>query len=319
MKSRAVVVPLVLALGACPKQSDHKKTIEPTTDPATAHAGDGGRDLLPEDAGGSAAIALPPAHPLPEVPLGLPPLPAGVAPTPEQLALGELVFWDARLAADGKTACATCHDPAHGFTNVNRQARATPLVNAAWRMRDLPAALPAHVQSTLGTDLSAAAARIATIPTYQAHLARIGGAPGDALGAALVAYVWTRYDGDSPWDRMERTLGANVAASTNPAVLGYRLFTGRAQCAVCHTPPLYTDLRTHGGQITAGLRGAARRLAYFHDASAPSLEATIDSHPASDVKLPKLTAADHASLVAFLRELTSADAPPPQPQLPGLP
>jgi cytochrome c peroxidase len=306
---------LVVVLGACPK-SDHEKTIEPTTDPSAARGSDAGRELLPGDAAGSGALALPPAHPLPEVPLGLPPLPPGVAPTPDQLALGELVFWDGRVASDGKTTCASCHDPAHGYTNMDRHTRATPLANAAWRMRDLPAVLPAHVQAVLGTDLTAAAARLATVPFYQAHLARIGGAPGDALGAALVAFVWTRYDGDSPWDRTERALGTNVAASTEPAVLGYRLFTGRAQCAVCHTPPLYSDLRAHGGQVTASLRGAAARLAYFHDASAPSLDAAIGMHPAGDVKLPKLAETERSNLVAFLRALGSTVAPPTPPVLP---
>jgi cytochrome c peroxidase len=107
-----------------------------------------------------------------------------------------------------------------------------------------------------------------------------------------------------------------VASSTDPAVLGYRLFTGRAQCAVCHTPPLYSDLRAHGGQVTAGLRGAAARLAYFHDASAPSLDAAIGTHPASDVKLPKLAESERTNLVAFLRALTSTVAPPTPPVLP---
>ncbi|HET9990170.1 MAG TPA: cytochrome c peroxidase [Kofleriaceae bacterium] len=312
MKSFALVAWLG-ALAACPKGNDNKKTIEPT---AMRAGSDAGRELLPNDAAGAATIALPPAHPLPEVPLGLPPLPPGVAPTPEALALGDLVFWEGRLAGDGKTTCASCHDPAHGYANIDRHQRATPLANAAWRIRDLPAALPAHVQAVMGTDLATAAARLASVPLYQAHLARIGGAPGDALGAALTAFVWTRYDGDSPWDRMERTLGASVAASKDPAVLGYRLFSGRAQCAVCHTPPLYSDLRAHGGQITASVRGAAALLAYFHDASAPSLDAAIGSHPASDVKLPALSEPDRASLVAFMRALTSTTAPPARPVLP---
>ncbi|MEO6775719.1 MAG: cytochrome-c peroxidase [Kofleriaceae bacterium] len=319
MKWLALAV-LVAAVAACPEHGEHKQTIEPK--PAS-RGSDAGRELLPDDAAdgvtGSASIALPPADPLPEVPLGLPPLPPlppGVTPSPEALALGELVFWDGRLAADGRTTCASCHDPAHGYANMNRQLRATPLANAAWRMRDLPAVLPAHVQAVLGTDLPSAAARLAAVPLYRAHLARIGGAPGDALGAALVAFVWTRYDGDSPWDRMEHALGASVTASSEPAVLGYRLFTGRAQCAVCHTPPLYTDLRVHGGRVTAGLRGAAALLAYFHDASAPSLDAAIGAHPATEVKVPALSEADRGHLVAFMRALTSTAAPPTPPVLP---
>src|SRR6201998_1406357 len=37
--------------------------------------------------------------------------------TPEQIALGEKLFFDGRLSADGTVACATCHDPARAFTD----------------------------------------------------------------------------------------------------------------------------------------------------------------------------------------------------------
>ncbi|MEO8552548.1 MAG: hypothetical protein ABI678_21370, partial [Kofleriaceae bacterium] len=60
------LVALVAMLCAgCPKGSDNKKTIEPR--PGSASGSDAGRELLPNDAAGSAALVLPPAHPLPEV------------------------------------------------------------------------------------------------------------------------------------------------------------------------------------------------------------------------------------------------------------
>src|SRR5207237_9947411 len=37
--------------------------------------------------------------------------------TPEKIALGEKLFFEGRLSADGTVACATCHDPAHAFTD----------------------------------------------------------------------------------------------------------------------------------------------------------------------------------------------------------
>src|SRR5260370_39661284 len=36
--------------------------------------------------------------------------------TPQKIALGEKLFFDARLSVDGTVACRTCHDPASGFT-----------------------------------------------------------------------------------------------------------------------------------------------------------------------------------------------------------
>ena len=37
--------------------------------------------------------------------------------TPEKIALGQKLFFDGRLSADGSVACSTCHDPARAFTD----------------------------------------------------------------------------------------------------------------------------------------------------------------------------------------------------------
>src|SRR5216683_2950934 len=47
--------------------------------------------------------------------------PAAIPPdnpqTPEKIALGQRLFFDGRLSADGSVACSTCHDPARAFTD----------------------------------------------------------------------------------------------------------------------------------------------------------------------------------------------------------
>jgi len=343
-----------LLLAGCPKKSDT------ATKPASPD--DAGR-LVPAPGDALAAVTLPPAPPLPEVPAGLPPRPADATITPDAVALGELLFFEPRLATTGKLACASCHDPAHGFAGagIARTAsgkenlrRAPALVNLAWvqafgwdgRYGSLPEHLGAHVRGQLGDDLASAVARIAEVPTYRAHFARLGGAPsGDLAMAALAAYTSTRYAGDAPWDRVER-------APDVPAELkaGYQLFAGKAQCGVCHAPPLYTDQQFHrlgliasrdegrgridpahkGAFRTPTLRGAAARTAFFHDGSATSLDAAIDFHLAGgtgqgadpsiiDPALEKiaLTPQERAQLGAFVRALTVTDAPPPRtPVLP---
>jgi cytochrome c peroxidase len=133
---------------------------------------------------------------------------------------------------------------------------------------------------------------------------------------------------------------------------GYKLFTGKAQCSVCHPPPLYTDHAYHrlglvavadegrgkvepnnakarGAFRTVGLRGAARRASFFHDGSATTLEAAIDWHldggkgqgaDRSIVDLPAvtLTATERTALIAFVRALTAdaGAAKYPRPLLP---
>jgi len=347
---RLALVAAVLALTGC--GSDKKsKPREPIGSGSVQGTGD---PVVP--------IALPPAPPLPEVPAGLPPLPANPRITPEAVAFGELLFHDTRLSLDGKRACALCHEPAHGFSGRKSDAadgkanlRRTPaLVNLAWakeygwdgRFTNLDDFLASHVKGQLGDMLDPITTRVTAVPTYAAHAARVGGSPRDAIVQSLDAYVLTRYDGDSPWDRQERTaLSRPGQAPTDPVLAGYQLFVGKAQCALCHTPPLYTDNGYHQieanpyndaargrveGQLqgafkTPTLRGAAMRTDFFHAASKQSLDDVVAFYAASGaaaqpdppgqdpaVRKIKLTADEQKSLVAFLKAL-STDRPAPTP------
>ena len=335
------LAPLLL-LAACGHGHDSKQqTIEPgqKKDAQASH-------LLPAD--DAAVPELPPAPPLPIVPAGLPAVTLPASVTPDAVALGEVLFRDARLASDGKTSCATCHDPAHGFSGVGRQntatgqpnlRRAPALVNLAWkkefawdgRYPSLDEQLHPHVKGQLGRELAESVPALDADPVLHLHFARSGGATPEVALAALEAYVLTRYAGDSAWDRVERAPDA-------PADLkaGYALFSGKAQCGVCHTPPLYTDLGYHrlgliaihdegrgridkaltGAFATPTLRGAVDRAGFFHDGSAPTLDAAIDWHLAGgtgqgadktivDLKPIALTTVERAQLGAFVRALTA--------------
>src|SRR5262245_35463089 len=46
-----------------------------------------------------------------------PPVPADNPLTAAKVALGQKLFFDKRLSKDGSIACASCHDPAHGFAD----------------------------------------------------------------------------------------------------------------------------------------------------------------------------------------------------------
>ena len=52
-------------------------------------------------------------------------IPPDNPPTPEKIALGQRLFFDGRLSADGTVACSTCHDPARAFTD-GRPAHGVP-------------------------------------------------------------------------------------------------------------------------------------------------------------------------------------------------
>jgi cytochrome c peroxidase len=224
--------------------------------------------------------------------------------------------------------------------------RAPSLANAAWqrelgwdgRFPSLEAQLPGHLHGQLGADADSAIAA-AIEPTLAAQFQRAFARPpngADAV-AALAAFVRTRYSGGSRWDRQERA--AQPAAELKA---GYDLFLGKAQCSVCHPPPLYTDLRYHrlgligtadegrglvepaarGAFKTPSLRGVALRPRLFHDASVTTLEAAVDWHlrggtgqgadPAiidPALHAITLTAAERGQLLTFLAALTPEAAP----------
>jgi cytochrome c peroxidase len=347
--SRRILVLVVVA--GCGQRNDDKHSEPPP--PPPPH----------DDAGKRAEIVLPPAPPVPGVPAGLPAAPEVATITAEAVALGELLFWDPRLSRTNRLACASCHVPAEGFAGSTRQdtalarpnlRRAPALVNLAWhrelawdgRYGTLAGQLAAHVRGQLGDDLAAVVTRISDVPGYRPHFARFPGtAPADVAINALGAYVLTRYAGNAAWDRLERSPEATAELKA-----GYQVFNTRAQCAVCHTPPLYTDLgyhrlgliavaddgrgavesAQHGAFKTPTLRGAAVREAFFHDASAKTLDAAIDWHLAGGtgqgadpsiidpaLKKVSLTAAERAQLGAFVRALTDTSAPVPvKPALP---
>ena len=252
-------VALLFVLAACPKHQDRKPNEPQVKHDAAAPA---------DAAAGSAAIVLPPSPPVPAVPAGLPQPPPHAEVTPDAVAFGALLFADPALSADGKTACASCHDPAHGFAS----AKVPTLVNLAWvRDRDWPSYLAKHLADTLHGS-------VPHTPLYDAYKL-------DPI-AALTAFALTRYEGDSPWDRAER-----LPHPPADAAAGYKLFAGKAGCAHCHAPPLYTDLAQHDGVRTPTLRGVAKRRT---DLAAAMMHKGVDV---------VLSPAEKSALVAFLQSL----------------
>ena len=310
MKALALLA-LSVGLAACPKG---EKKIEPV---AGSNAGSDAR-LLPNDA--AVAVALPPAPPLPEVPFGLPPVPADVIAriTPDQVALGQLLFSDPRLSANGKTSCATCHDPQNRFIGVPPTLRKPDdvmppqLENLAWS----PPALDPHFGIVMHQDLAAAAKKIAEVPGYQPYLAR-----SSDVKLALAGFILTRYDGDSKWDHLERMQGSTDTVAT----AGYKLFIGKGRCATCHPPPLYTDFNEHDVGLatkarTRSLRGCAERKRFFRSGSATSLDQVLDfyteDHDHSELHKLTLSPEERTALLTFLERLTGNVPPASSPPLP---
>src|SRR5437899_9260467 len=144
--------------------------------------------------------------------------------TPEKIALGQRLFFDGRLSADGTVACSTCHDPARAFTDGRPasigikgrvgQRNAPTILNALYnktqfwdgRAKTLEeqAALPIVNSLEMGQpNLDAAVARIGGVGEYQQAFSRVFGRPasGPDLLRAIASYERTLVSFNSPFDR----------------------------------------------------------------------------------------------------------------------
>jgi cytochrome c peroxidase len=181
-------------------------------------------------------------------------IPSDNPQTPEKIALGQQLFFDGRLSADGTVACSTCHDPARAFTDGRRvsvgikstpgQRNAPTVLNALYnnaqfwdgRARTLEdqASLPIINPAEMGQpSLDAAVARIAADRRYRSAFQHVFGRPpnGSDLLRAIASYERTQTSFDSPFDRY---IAGDQKAIDTSARQGWALFRGRGRCTKCH-------------------------------------------------------------------------------------
>jgi cytochrome c peroxidase len=210
-------------------------------------------------------------------------------------ALGESLFHDKRLSADGTYACATCHVRAKGFSDgrvtavgvpSRALARHTPtLWNLAWagpvfwdgRARSLEeqVAGPIVAPDEMAQPMAPLIARLAADKDYARSFAKTF--PHDPrvseenLKKAIATYERTLV---SPQTRFDRWIDGDASALTAQEVAGFRLFTGKAGCANCHAGWAFTDYAFYdvGLESEDRGRGAVLRLeAAEHAFKTPSL------------------------------------------------
>ncbi|HVC94115.1 MAG TPA: cytochrome c peroxidase, partial [Pirellulales bacterium] len=216
---------------------------------------------------------LPAELPLDAVPAGLArnrPVPNDNRLLPERVRLGRKLFFDPLLSADGSVACASCHDPAHGFANDAPRAvgihgkvgtrNAPSLVNRAfgssffWDGRtatlEAQALEPIVNPIELGSRLDHVVASLASDADYRAAFAAAyeGGVTAENLGRALAAFERVLLTGDSPVDRFQ---AGDASALTDSQRQGLWVYESRGRCWRCHRGPNYTDEAFHNTGVAA--------------------------------------------------------------------
>ncbi len=194
-----------------------------------------------------------------------------VSGNPAAIRLGHDLFFEPRLSANRRIACASCHDPARGFQDGRATARG--LVAG---VRNTPGLFNVRHQRWFGWDgghdnlwsaslrpildsreMGGKASRVARTLRGTAVLdchysAAFGKRPhaGDPellvnVAKAIAAWQETLISPATPFDQFRDALqrGDTQAAAAYPATAqrGLRLFLGRGQCATCHAGPLFTN------------------------------------------------------------------------------
>jgi cytochrome c peroxidase len=206
-------------------------------------------------------------------PLGLPavPVPSYNQVTAEKVALGRKLFFDNRLSGDGDISCATCHVPEEGFTQngmalpTGHKGRPIPrnsptVFNTAYyttqfhdgRRPSLETQVfgPFLSPNEMGnTSIKELLAKINSFPDYKGLFEAVFGAGPSAVtvGQAIATYERTILSANSAFDRW--SYGGEAEALSKKAKAGFDLFTGKAQCSICHLVDedhaLFTDNLFH--------------------------------------------------------------------------
>lgn len=187
--------------------------------------------------------------------------------TPAKVELGKALFFDPRLSGNGTVSCASCHNPALGWSdglktgvgiNGTVLGRATPtIVNMAYntqfmwdgRKKSLEdqALGPMKTPEEMKTDFSTVLQMLGSVDGYVAMFNKaFPGEPisEETIAKAIAAFERTVVSKDS---RFDRWLAGDRKAITAQEYRGYQVFNdpGRGNCAKCHGGPNFTDNGYH--------------------------------------------------------------------------
>lgn len=201
-----------------------------------------GFDVLP-------AVIMPPDNPLSDV----------------KVELGRLLFFEPRMSANSAISCATCHQPrlgwgdgvdlSFGYPNAPHWRNTQTIINSVYHPKlfwggeslsletQAKSAWTGALAQNLDPDI--AEERLRQIPEYVRLFKEAFGADAPSFGDALravAAFEATIVSRNVPFDRY---LDGDAGALSESALRGMQLFVGKANCATCHSGPLFTDESFH--------------------------------------------------------------------------
>jgi cytochrome c peroxidase len=255
--------------------------------------------------------------------------------------IGRNLFFDPRISASGKTACASCHFPELGYVVVDAHPvndsgkptsrKSQPLIGlghaggalVGWDGRS--PTLEAQAKASIATGsmsmretatpvkVEVIEQRIRSTPEYVSKFnIALPGKPisVDTIAQAVAAFERTLEPGIAPFDRW---VAGDEKAISEQAKRGFALFTGKAGCAACHSGWRFTDDQFHDIGTTTTDKGRGR------DAKDPALDYAFKTPTLRSVALraPYMHDASVATLADVVRhyEKGGIDRPSRSPML----
>jgi cytochrome c peroxidase len=186
--------------------------------------------------------------------------------TLDKIALGQQLYFDPRLSADGTVACASCHSPRFGFTDGHatstgiqgqKGGRSAPTtINRVFSTLQFwdgrAASLEEQAKGPMVNPIEmgnsshdVVVARLKRIGGYREAFQRAFGTEDftiEHVAKAIACYERVNLSGNAPIDRFR---AGDATALSAAAQRGLALFEGKARCTRCHTEPTSTDERFH--------------------------------------------------------------------------
>jgi cytochrome c peroxidase len=203
----------------------------------------------------------------------LPPVihPPGNPPSSLKIHLGKELYFDTRLSADNSVSCASCHNPALGWSDEGPTSkgirsqlggrRAPPVSNAAYSLLQFwdgrspsledQAKGPIQNPIEMGNTHQAMIQTVSKITGYKEEFKAVfgeGPITVEQVADAIAAFERTVVTTDSRFDRYVRGDGQ---ALTRLEKQGLEIFNGKGHCTACHWGPYFSDGRFHNLGVLA--------------------------------------------------------------------
>lgn len=193
------------------------------------------------------------------------PFPPNNAPNAHRIDLGRTLYFDPRLSSSGWISCASCHNPAMGWSDglatgighdFKRLGRASPtIINAVyqpllmWDGRkpnlEEQALGPIESAAEMNMPLDELIKRLNAITGYLPMFEKAYPGEGitkETVGKAIASFERTVVSTEGPFDRWRK---GDRKAISDSAKRGFELFQNKAACAKCHQGFNFTDNGFH--------------------------------------------------------------------------